>query len=169
MIMEYAEQGSLNHVLTSIAEQDVHVSNLVLLTVSVQVADAMMHLDLHKVIHRDLAARNILVFQFDPNDWKKVQVKVTDYVLSLLVNKGFSAGETVSTHSASAVGPIRWMAPEALSRRMYSNKSDVWAFGVLLWEIMTLGYVPYHTISEDKDVAQAVLDGERLPKPNRCM
>ena len=60
------------------------------------------------------------------------------------------------------------MAPEALSRRMYSNKSDVWAFGVLLWEIMTLGYVPYHTISEDKDVAQAVLDGERLPKPNRC-
>ena len=109
MVMEYAEQGSLDHVLTSIAEQDVYVSNLVLLTVGVQVADAMMHLDLNKVIHRDLAARNILVFQFDSNDWKKVLVKVTDYGLALLADKGFSAEETVSTQSASAVGPIRWM------------------------------------------------------------
>ena len=168
MVMEYAEQGSLDHVLTSIAEQDVYVSNLVLLTVGVQVADAMMHLDLNKVIHRDLAARNILVFQFDPNDWKKVLVKVTDYGLALLADKGFSVEETVSTQSASAVGPIRWMAPESLSRRMYSSKSDVWAFGVLLWEIMMLGYLPYYQISDDKDVVAAVLGGERLQNPTRC-
>ena len=164
--MEYAEQGSLDHVLTSIAEQDEDLSNLVLLTVGVQVAVAMMHLDLNKVIHRDLAARNILVFQFDPNDWKKVLVKVTDYGLALLSDKGFSAEETVSTQSASAVGPIRWMAPESLSRRIYSSKSDVWAFGVLLWEIMTLGYVPYNQIS-DKDVVAAVLGGERLQNPTQ--
>ena len=168
MVMEYAEQGSLDHVLTSIAEQDVYVSNLVLLTVGVQVADAMMHLDLNKVIHRDLAARNILVFQFDPNDWKKVLVKVTDYGLALLADKGFSVEETVSTQSASAVGPIRWMAPESLSRRMYSSKSDVWAFGVLLWEIMMLGFLPYYQISDDKDVVAAVLGGERLQNPTRC-
>ena len=50
----------------------------------------------------------------------------------------------------------------------YSSKSDVWAFGVLLWEIMTLGFLPYHTTGDDKEVAQAVIAGERLPKPDNC-
>ena len=145
-----------------------HVSHLVRLTIAVQVADAMMQLELHNVIHRDLAARNILVFEFDALDWKKVLVKVTDYGLALLADKGFSAGMMVSTHSASAAGPIRWMAVESLTRRMYSSKSDVWAFGVLLWEIMTLCFLPYHDISDDKEVARAVRAGERLPKPDNC-
>ena len=168
MVMEFAQQGSLDHVLSASAEQDVHVSNLVRLTIAVQVADAMMQLELHNVIHRDLAARNILVFDFDATDWKKVLVKVTDYGLALLADKGFSAGKMVSTHSASAAGPIRWMAVESLTRRVYSSKSDVWAFGVLLWEIMTLCFVPYHDISDDKEVARAVRAGERLPKPDNC-
>ena len=51
---------------------------------------------------------------------------------------------------------------------MYSSKSDVWAFGVLLWEIMTLCFVPHHDISDDKEVARAVRAGERLPKPDNC-
>jgi hypothetical protein len=168
MVMEFAQQGSLDHVLTASAAQDMHVSHLVRLTIAVQVADAMMQLELHNVIHRDLAARNILVFEFDALDWKKVLVKVTDYGLALLADKGFSAGMMVSTHSASAAGPIRWMAVESLTRRMYSSKSDVWAFGVLLWEIMTLCFLPYHDISDDKEVARAVRAGERLPKPDNC-
>jgi serine/threonine protein kinase len=60
------------------------------------------------------------------------------------------------------------MAVESLQRRAYSCKSDVWAFGVLLWEIMTQGFLPYHTIGDDKEVAQAVIAGERLPKPEHC-
>ena len=168
MVMEFAQQGSLDQLLTTAAEQNTPVSNLSLLAVAVQVADAMMQLEVHKVIHRDLAARNILVFEFDALDWKKVLVKVTDYGLALLAGKGFSAGKMVSTHSASAAGPTRWMAVESLTRRMYSSKSDVWAFGVLLWEIMTLCLVPYHDISDDKEVARAVRAGERLPKPDNC-
>merc|ERR1711934_1321979 len=60
------------------------------------------------------------------------------------------------------------MAVESLERRVYSLKSDVWAFGVLLWEIMTSGFLPYNTIGEDREVAQAVLAGERLQKPDKC-
>ena len=172
LLMEFAPQGSLDHVLNKAAEEDVDVSMSVRIAIGVQVADALVHLDLYKVIHRDLAARNVLVFRFDAMDWKAVHVKVTDYGLALLTEKGLTnAGGSmveVSTHSASAAGPIRWMAVESLQRRAYSSKSDVWAFGVLLWEIMTLGFLPYHTTGDDKEVAQAVIAGERLPKPDNC-
>ena len=172
LLMEFAPQGSLDHVLNKAAEGDVDVSMPVRIAIGVQVADALVHLDLHKVIHRDLAARNVLVFGFDTVDWKAVHVKVTDYGLALLTEKGLTnAGGSmveVSTHSASAAGPIRWMAVESLQRRAYSSKSDVWAFGVLLWEIMTLGFLPYHTTGDDKEVAAAVIAGERLPKPDNC-
>ena len=168
MVMEFAEQGSLDNVLTSAVENDIVPGNQVLLTIAVQVADAMMQLELHKVIHRDLAARNILVFHFDATDWTKVLVKVTDYGLALLAEKGSTAGKMVSTHGVSLAGPIRWMAPESLQRRLYSTKSDVWAYGVLLWEILTLGLVPYHAIPTDEAVAEAVLAGRRLPRPDDC-
>ena len=152
MLMEFAPLGSLDHVLNKAAEQDIDVSEQVRMAIGVQVADAMVHLDLHKVIHRDLAARNVLVFGFDPCDWKAAHVKVTDYGLALLTDKGLTnAGRStveVSTHSASAAGPTRWMAVESLQRRAYSSKSDVWAFGVLLWEIITLGFLPSNAIRD---------------------
>ena len=172
LLMEFAPQGSLDQVLNKAADADVDVSRSVRIAIGVQVADAMVHLDLYKVIHRDLAARNVLVFGFDALDWKAVHVKVTDYGLALLTDKGLThAGKSmveVSTQSASAAGPMRWMAVESLERRVYSNKSDVWAFGVLLWEIMTLGFLPYNAIGDDTMVAQAVMAGERLPKPDQC-
>ena len=90
MLMEFAPQGNLTHVLNKAEEDQVDVSNQVLITTALQVADAMVHLDLHKVIHRDLAARNVLVFDFDYSNFKKVLVKVTDYGLAMLTHKGFS-------------------------------------------------------------------------------
>ena len=60
------------------------------------------------------------------------------------------------------------MAPESLQRHVYSLKSDVWAFGVLVWEILTLGLVPYHAIPTDEAVAAAVVSGKRLEKPENC-
>ena len=171
MVMEFAEQGSLDHVMNKAVEDHIEVSNLVLITAAVQVADAMVHLDLHKVIHRDLAARNVLVFDFDPLDWKKVRVKVTDYGLALLTNKGFTSGNSiveVSTRNASLAGPIRWQARESIERHIYSSRSDVWAYGVTLWEIMSRGFVPYNYIGQDREVARAILAGERLHKPDDC-
>ena len=110
MLMEYASQGNLTQVLNKADEDQIDLNNLVLITAAMQVADALAHLDLHKVIHRDIAARNVLVFEFDSSDFKKVLVKVTDYGLALLTNHGFSSDNSVrevSTHSANLAGSSR--------------------------------------------------------------
>jgi len=171
MVMEFAPQGSLDHVLSKADEDGVDVSNLVKITIAMQVADAMTHLHLHNVVHRDLAIRNILVFLFDVQNWKNVLIKVTDYGLSLLINKGLTGGSSVveiGTNSSNAAGPTRWMAPESIKRRAYSKQTDVWSFAVVLFEIWTLGMIPYHLIADDREVARLVLDGERLEQPDNC-
>jgi len=171
MVMEFAPLGSLDHVLSKADEDGIDISNLVKIMVGMQVAEAMAHLHLYKVLHRDLAIRNILAFRFDPQNWKQVLVKVTDYGLSLLAHAGFTGGTSVveiQTISSNAAGPTRWMAPESIRRRVYSQKSDVWSFGVLLYEVWTLGMIPYHLIADDKEVARVVLQGERLPRPDNC-
>jgi tRNA A-37 threonylcarbamoyl transferase component Bud32 len=171
MVMEFAPLGSLDHVLSKADEDGVDISNLVKITLGMQVAEAMTHLHLYNVVHRDLATRNTLVFRFDPQNWKLVLVKVTDYGLSLLAHKGFTEGASVievATMSSNAAGPTRWMAPESIMRRVYSKKSDVWSFGVVLYEVWTLGMIPYHLIADDKEVARLVTQGERLPQPGNC-
>jgi serine/threonine protein kinase len=171
MVMEFAALGSLDHVLSKADEDGVDISNLVKITIGMQVAEAMTHLHLYKVVHRNLATRNILVFRFDPQNWKLVLVKVTDYGLSLLVNKGFTGGASVpevATISSNAAGPTRWMAPESIMRRVYSEKSDVWSFGVVMYEVWTLGMIPYHLIADDEQVARRVTQGERLSQPDNC-
>ena len=171
MVMEFAPQGSLDHVLSKADEDGADVGNLVKIAIAMQVADAMAHLHLHNVVHRDLAIRNILVFLFDVQNWKNVLIKVTDYGLSLLINKGLTGGTSVveiGTNSSNAAGPTRWMAPESIKRRAYSKQTDVWSFAVVLFEIWTLGMIPYHLIADDREVARVVLDGERLEQPDKC-
>jgi len=173
MVMEFAPLGSLDHALRKAEEDGMDVSNLVKTTVAMQVAEAMAHLHLLDVVHRDLAIRNVLVFKFDAHDWRRILVKVTDYGLSLLVNKGYTAGTTptvveIMTNSAGAAGPTRWMAPESILRRIYSKKTDVWAFGVFLYEVWTLAMIPYYLISDDREVARMLVDGERLQQPDSC-
>ena len=171
MVMEFAQHGSLDHVLMKIDEDGRDVINLVSIAMSEQVAQGIAHLHLYDIVHRDLATRNVLVFQFDPQDWKRVLLKVTDYGLSLLVNNSHAAGSGVveiSTNCENTGGPTRWMAAESLKRRVYSMKTDVWSFGILLYEIWTLGLIPYHDITDDREVALVVLAGERLPRPDKC-
>jgi serine/threonine protein kinase len=104
-----------------------------------------------------------VVFRFDPQNWKLVLVKVTDYGLSLMAHKGFTEGASVievATMSSNAAGPTRWMAPVSIMRRSYSKKSDVWSFGVVLYEVWTLGMIPYHLIADDKEAARLVTQGD---------
>jgi len=171
MVMEFANLGSLDHVLNNAAERGTDVSNLVLIAVAMQAAEGMVHLHLHDIVHRDLAARNILVFQFDYHDWKQILVKVTDYGLSLLANKGYAQGSSdieISTIGTNAGRPMRYMAVESIQRRAYSKKTDSWSCGVLFYEIFTLGMIPFFDISDDREVARVVLAGERLPQPQKC-
>ncbi len=94
------------------------------------VAAGMTHLHKQGVVHRDLAARNVLLSE-------SLKPKIADFGLSRDLGEG-DEGKTTSD-----IGPVRWMAPESLKERRFSRKSDVWSFGVLLWEVATNGKTPY--------------------------
>jgi len=120
-----------------------------------QVARGMDYLTSRGIIHRDLAARNILIAEDHT-------CKVADF--------GFARDIITSkVYERKSEGrlPIRWMAPESLYDNIFSVKSDIWSFGVLMWEIVTLGSTPYPGISAS-DVMRKVREGHRLEKPEHC-
>uniref|UniRef100_A0A146LW81 receptor protein-tyrosine kinase n=2 Tax=Lygus hesperus TaxID=30085 RepID=A0A146LW81_LYGHE len=121
------------------------------------VARGMEYLVSKGIIHRDLAARNILV------DHNKL-CKIADFGMSRNVR---DTGEIYEQRPNRGALPIRWMAPESLHYNLFTHKSDVWSFGVLLWEIVTLGSTPYSTMGA-RDVMRQVIDGYRLEKPKHC-
>lgn len=82
-----------------------------------------------QIIHRDLAARNVLV------DHNKL-CKIADFGMSRFANED---GEVIETRHGRNALPIRWMAPESLIYSLFTTKTDVWSFGILMWEIVTLG------------------------------
>ncbi|GBP70630.1 Tyrosine kinase receptor Cad96Ca [Eumeta japonica] len=108
-----------------------------------------------QIIHRDLAARNVLITE-------ERTCKVADFGFARDVG-----GAHVYERKSDGRLPIRWMAPESLYDDIFSVKSDVWSFGVLLWEIVTLGSTPYPGLSAG-DVMRKVRDGHRLEKPEHC-
>ncbi|XP_046848279.1 fibroblast growth factor receptor-like isoform X2 [Xenia sp. Carnegie-2017] len=117
-----------------------------------QIASGMEHVSQLGIVHRDLAARNILLGE------NKV-LKISDFGLS-------REGSTYIKKTAGKI-PFRWLSIEAIRERLYSTASDVWAFGIVLWEICTLGDIPYPTVS-DKDLEQFLMSGQRLDKVNSC-
>ncbi|XP_038068801.1 angiopoietin-1 receptor-like [Patiria miniata] len=123
-----------------------------LLKFSLDVAKGMEHLSNTGIIHRDLAARNILLSE-------DLTAKVSDF--------GLSRGEEIYVQKSSTGIPVRWLAIESLTRRVYKSKSDVWSFGILLWEIVTFGSTPYPGI-DNKSLVHRLLDGYRMPKPENC-
>jgi len=90
-----------------------------------EVVDGMLQLQEHKIVHRDLALRNLLDFRFHASECDQMHMKLTDYGLA-------STGTCVQMSTSSVGGgvPGRWMPPEAILRRRWSEKSDVWAFAV---------------------------------------
>jgi len=164
VVMEYVAQGKLQDYLRkSRADKDyknLHASSECLTsrdltTFCYQAARGMDYLSSKKVIHRDLAARNILVTEDNV-------CKVADF--------GFSRDVMINNiYERKSEGrlPIRWMAPESLYDNIYTTKTDVWSFGVLMWEIVTLGSTPYPGLS-GSEVMKRVKEGHRLEKPEHC-
>merc|ERR1711997_153166 len=164
LIMEYVTIGKLQDFLRkSRAEQDygnLHgpsqkLTSRDLTTFCYQVARGMEYLAAKKVIHRDLAARNILVDHLNI-------CKVSDFGFS----RDVMANNIYERKSEGRL-PIRWMAPEALYDNIYTTKTDVWSYGVLMWEIVTLGSTPYPGMS-GSEVMKKVKEGHRLEKPEHC-
>jgi serine/threonine protein kinase len=152
LLMEFAEHGSLSDAMETFEGKITFAHSMVILQ---QIAQAMEHLSSEGICHRDLAARNVLVFAFDEANVLRTSVKVSDY--------GMAAERFNRTHISLPSGdkPIRYMPPEALQKGRYSEKSDVWAFGVVCWEILTSGNIPYFEIDEIRIVTH-VCNGGRL-------
>ncbi|KAL0123417.1 hypothetical protein PUN28_005742 [Cardiocondyla obscurior] len=119
---------------------------------ALDIARGMEHLEAKGITHRDLAARNILVTS-------DLTLKISDFGLSRNGIYVINAGKVRQL-------PIRWMSPEAISEHVFSSKSDVWSFGIVLWEIGTLGSFPYASIQDDKLLGYLIRDKCRLACPN---
>jgi len=116
----------------------------------------MCYLQNQKLVHRDLAARNILL-------GRKDLVKISDFGLSRIL------GSDQDYYKASRGGrwPLKWFAPESTTRGTFHHASDVWSFGVTLWEMYSYGDEPFPGLGGN-EVLELLLNGTRLEKPEAC-
>lgn len=184
MIFEYMEYGDLNNFLRSNGPHKVILeSNSIkkynksilindLITMSIQISSGLEYLASHHFVHRDLATRNCLVGDnlvikigdfgmskdIYSNDYYRVNINC--WLDSLIVDLSDQVGRQTML-------PVRWMSPESIIYRKFTIESDVWSFGVLLWEILTFGKQPWYEYSNNEVIKQ-ISDGHKLCQPDDC-
>lgn len=161
IVTEYMSKGSLLEYLRSRGRQYVTKTNQI--KFALDACRGMAYLELKGIIHRDLAARNILISEKDV-------AKVSDFGLAIDVAKRerqmiYSGTDRELVESGKL--PIKWTAPEALKKHGFTSKSDVWSFGVLLWEIYSFGRVPYPRIPI-AEVVKYVESNQKMDPPEGC-
>lgn len=148
LVTEYMSKGSLVDYLRSRGRQ--HITRRDQINFAYDTCAGMEYLECKKVVHRDLAARNVLISE-------NCVAKVSDFGLAREECYNLDVGKL----------PIKWTAPEALKGGRFSNKSDMWSFGILLWEIYSFGRVPYPRIPL-ADVVKHVEVGYKMETPEGC-
>uniref|UniRef100_A0A8B9PH50 Tyrosine-protein kinase n=1 Tax=Apteryx owenii TaxID=8824 RepID=A0A8B9PH50_APTOW len=141
--------------LSFLRSEGAHLKVKELIKMTENAAAGMEYLESKHCIHRDLAARNCLVTE-------KNVLKISDFGMS----REEEGGVYASTGGMKQI-PVKWTAPEALNYGRYTSESDVWSFGILLWEAFSLGAVPYANLS-NQQMREAVEQGMRLDPPEQC-
>uniref|UniRef100_A0A8C4EGJ4 Tyrosine-protein kinase n=1 Tax=Dicentrarchus labrax TaxID=13489 RepID=A0A8C4EGJ4_DICLA len=152
IIMELIQGGDF---LSFLRHESHNLAPKVLVKMTENVASGMEYLESKKCIHRDLAARNCLVAENN-------LVKISDFGMSRQQEDG-----VYSTEGGLRQIPVKWTAPEALNYGRYTTESDVWSFGVLLWETFSMGMTPY-TSMNNQQTRDEVEKGYRMPAPHGC-
>ncbi|XP_057330386.1 uncharacterized protein LOC130670836 isoform X2 [Microplitis mediator] len=161
-LMLVTELAPLRSLLECLKQPSLRVSFPVisLCDFAIQIADGMQYLEAKRLIHRDLAARNILVFS-------KNKVKISDFGLSRALGVGKDYYQT--NFNVNLKLPIAWCAPECISYLKFTSSSDVWAYGVTLWEMFSYGFQPWAALTGHQ-ILEAIDEPnfQRLEQPDCC-
>ncbi|XP_061182220.1 angiopoietin-1 receptor-like [Saccostrea echinata] len=128
------------------------IQKSVLLKFALDVASGLSHLADRQIIHRDVAARNVLL---------------DEHLIAKVADFGLSKNDDTYVKTSNTRVPVKWLAPESLFNATYTSQSDVWSFGVLLWEVCTLGGTPYHGI-DTAQMCHLLKQGFRMRRPRTC-
>ncbi|XP_056157026.1 protein-tyrosine kinase 2-beta [Lampris incognitus] len=151
IVMELYEHGELGNYLI---EQQLTLTTATLVLYCLQIGKAMAYLEGRNMVHRDIAVRNVLVASPEC-------VKLGDFGLSRHIEE-----EDYYKASLSRL-PIKWMAPESINYRRFTTASDVWMFGVFVWEVLSFAKQPFFWLENGQVINQLEM-GVRLPKPDLC-
>jgi serine/threonine protein kinase len=152
-VTEFVKYGSLHSYLQNQKDRIINSRTrfIRLINICLDVCDGMEYLESKHIIHRDLATRNCLVGEGEV-------IKVADFGLARFTEDAYIA------HPQSQF-PVKWSAPEVIKYRSYSNKSDVWSFGCLMYEVFSLGKMPYGSKTSNSIAAKQIISGIVPEKP----
>ncbi|XP_060537020.1 insulin-like receptor [Cylas formicarius] len=164
VIMELMAHGDLKSYLRSHRPDAESLNSIIpkqppslkqILQMAIEIADGMAYLEAKKFVHRDLAARNCMVSE-------EMTVKIGDFGMTRDIYE-----TDYYRKGTKGLLPVRWMAPESLKDGVFTSSSDVWSYGVVLWEMATLASQPYQGLSNDQ-VLRYVIDGGVMERPENC-
>jgi serine/threonine protein kinase len=156
MVLEYMSEGNLAHLLHKKERSDFKPTDL--LQLATNIVNGMSYLEENHILHRDLALRNVLATRDTAGQYI---AKISDFGMSRLIDSGIYS-------STNSTIPIKWSAPENLQYGKYTSKSDVWSFGVALWELYSFGMIPYPGLGNNEVLKKIVEEEYRMPAPPDC-